>query len=65
MKIELINTPTEITDESLKQYLADISSVVRNKQPKDNDRLFQRLLKESSQYNGGKVSYEEYLKNSK
>ena len=47
MKVELINTPTEITDESLKQYLADISSVVRNKQPKDNDRLFQRLLKES------------------
>lgn len=47
MNVELINTPTEITDESLKQYLADISSVVRNKQPKDNDRLFQRLIKES------------------
>lgn len=47
MKVELINTPTEITDESLKQYLADCSSVVRNAQPKDNERLFARLLKES------------------
>lgn len=47
MKVELIPTPTEITDESIRQYLADCSSVVRNKQPKDNDRLFERLRKES------------------
>lgn len=47
MKAELVTIPTEITDASIKQYLADCSSVVRNKQPKDNDRLFDRLLKES------------------
>lgn len=47
MKVELVEIPTEITDASIKQYLADCSSVVRNKQPKDNDRLFDRLLKES------------------
>ena len=47
MKVELIPIPSEITDESLKQYLADCSSVVRNAQPKDNNRLFQRLIKES------------------
>lgn len=47
MKVELINQPSKITDASLKQYLADCSSVVRNAQPKDNDRLFARLLKES------------------
>lgn len=47
MKVELIQIPTEINDATLKQYLADCSSVVRNSQPKDNERLFQRLLKES------------------
>lgn len=44
--VNLINTPTEINDESLKQYLADCASVVRGVQPKDNDRLFARLIKE-------------------
>lgn len=53
MKVTPIQIPTEITDESLKQYLADCSSVVRNAQPKDNDRLFARLMKESY---GGKAS---------
>lgn len=53
MKAELVTIPTEITDASIKQYLADCSSVVRIKQPKDNDRLFDRLLKESY---GGKAS---------
>lgn len=47
MKVELIQIPAEINDATLKQYLADCSSVVRNAQPKDNERLFQRLLKES------------------
>ena len=47
MKVELIPIPTKITEASIKQYLADCSSVVRNKQPKDNDRLYDRLLKES------------------
>jgi hypothetical protein len=46
MTVELIPTPTEITSDSLKQYLADCASVVRNAQPKDNNRLFDRLLKE-------------------
>lgn len=53
MNATRLNTPPEITDESIKQYLADCSSVVRNAQPKDNERLFQRLLKESY---GGKPS---------
>ncbi len=53
MKVTPIQIPTEITDESLKQYLADCSSVVRNAQPKDNERLFARLMKESY---GGKAS---------
>lgn len=47
MKVTPIELPTDITSETLKQYLADCSSVVRNAQPKDNERLFQRLLKES------------------
>ena len=52
MKVELIKTPERGDDynysiEDIKQYIADCSSVVRNKQPKDNDRLFDRLLKES------------------
>lgn len=53
MKVELIPTPSVITDESLKQYLAGCASVVRNAQPKNPDRLFNRLLKESF---GGKPS---------
>ena len=55
MKVELINTPTVITDETLKQYLADCSSVVRNAQPKDNNRLFNRLVKESYGYKASRV----------
>lgn len=47
MNVTPITLPSEITSDSLKQYLADCSSVVRNAQPKDNDRLFNRLLKES------------------
>ena len=47
MKVELIEVPSEINEASIKQYLADCSSVVRIKQPKDNDRLYDRLLKES------------------
>lgn len=47
MKVTPILIPSEITSDTLKQYLADCSSVVRNAQPKDNDRLFNRLLKES------------------
>ena len=47
MKVELIEIPSEVTEASIKQYLADCSSVVRIKQPKDNDRLYDRLLKES------------------
>lgn len=47
MKAELIKPPETITDESIKQYLADCSSVVRDKQPKNNDALFKRLTKES------------------
>lgn len=44
--VNLINTPTEINNATLKQYLADCASVVRGVQPKDNDRLFARLIKE-------------------
>lgn len=51
--VELIETPKEIADASVKQYLADCVSVVRNAQPKDNERLFDRLMKESF---GGKPS---------
>ena len=47
MKAELVTLPTIATDQSLKQYLADCSSVVRNKAPRDNDKLFERLMKES------------------
>lgn len=53
MKAELVEIPTEVTDTNIKQYLADCSSVVRIKQPRDNDKLFERLLKESY---GGKAS---------
>ena len=47
MKVELVEIPTVVTEASIKQYLADCSSVVRIKQPKNNDRLFERLMKES------------------
>ena len=47
MKVELVEIPPKITEDSIKQYLADCSSVVRIKQPKDNARLYDRLLKES------------------
>jgi hypothetical protein len=47
MQVEIIEIPTEITEASIKAYIAKCSSVVRNKDPKDNDRLFDRLLKES------------------
>jgi len=53
MQVTKIKIPTEITDASIKQYLADCVMVVRNKAPKDNDKLFDRLLKESY---GGKPS---------
>jgi hypothetical protein len=53
MKVEAVILPAVVTDQSLKQYLADCSSVVRNKAPRDNDKLFERLLKESY---GGKPS---------
>jgi hypothetical protein len=45
--------PTEATDAAIKQYLADCVQVVRNKQPRDNCKLFDRLMKESY---GGKPS---------
>lgn len=41
-------TPTGTDDASIKAYLAQCVSVVRNKQPKDNERLFERLMKESA-----------------
>jgi len=47
MKVTRINTDFEVNDTNLKNYLAECSSVVRQKQPKDADRLFNRLLKES------------------
>lgn len=47
MTVDLVPTPNEITDSSIKQYLANCVMVVRNKQPKDNDKLFGRLMKES------------------
>ena len=47
MKAEAVVLPMIATDESLKRYLADCSSVVRNKQPRDNNKLFDRLMKES------------------
>jgi hypothetical protein len=47
MKVELIEPPKEITHESILAYLASCSSVVRDAQPKNNERLFKRLQKES------------------
>lgn len=47
MKVELIKAPTDITLENLQVYIAECSSVVRNKEPKDAARLWDRLLKES------------------
>ena len=47
MKVELIEVPTEITHDSVLAYLASCSSVVRDAQPKNNERLFKRLQKES------------------
>ncbi len=53
MKVELIKPPKEITSDLLKAYLAECASVIRGKPPKDNDKLFNRLIKESY---GGKPS---------
>lgn len=52
----------EITDETLKQYLADCSAVVRNAQPKDNNRLFNRLIKESYGDRASSLTHETYHK---
>lgn len=46
MKIELI-TPKSNSLEDLQDYIAALSSVVRDKQPKSAEKLFNRLLKES------------------
>jgi len=48
MKVELIQQPDEANEAAVKQYIADCVSVVRNKKPKNNDRLFDRLMKESA-----------------
>ena len=47
MKVELIDTTFEITHDNVLQYLSDCASVVRDAQPKSNERLFNRLSKES------------------
>jgi len=46
MKVELI-TPSSNSLEDLQEYIATLSSVVRDKQPKSAEKLFSRLLKES------------------
>jgi len=46
MKAELI-TPKSNSLEDLQEYIASLSSVVRDKQPKSAEKLFNRLLKES------------------
>ena len=47
MKVEAIEIPKVVTLENLQLYLAECSSVVRNKTPKDAAKLWDRLLKES------------------
>ncbi len=47
MKVTLIKIPDTITNETVLQYLADCSSVVRQKQPRTNENLLKRLMKES------------------
>lgn len=46
MKVELIK-PKSNSIEDLQEYIATLSSVVRDKQPKSAEKLFSRLLKES------------------
>jgi len=53
MKIEVIKTPTKVTKKALQEYLAECVSVVRDKEPKSAEKLWDRLLKESV---GGKPS---------
>ena len=45
--MELIDTSFDITLENIQAYIAKISGVVRDTTPKNNERLFNRLLKES------------------
>ena len=47
MKIENITPNSEISFEELLNYIATCSSVVRDKQPKSAEKLFNRLLTES------------------
>ena len=47
MKAELIESPKEISLESLQAYLAKCSSVVRNTEIKNPAKLWDRLMKES------------------
>jgi hypothetical protein len=53
MEVTLIQPPKVITLENLQKYIAECSSVVRNKEPKNAERLWDRLMKESY---GGKPS---------
>lgn len=57
--IEVIKPPKEVTLEGLHNYLAKCSSVVRDANPKNPSRLFDRLLKES--YGGRPSRVLEYI----
>ena len=47
-KVELISSDTSCDClEHMYDYIADCCSVVRNKQPRDSEKLFKRLMKES------------------
>ena len=47
MEVKEINTDFEITLENLQAYIAEVCSVVRDKSPRDNAKLWDRLMKES------------------
>jgi hypothetical protein len=46
-KIEIVDPPKEISKDSLAEYLAQCMSVVRGKEPRNNIKLWNRLMKES------------------
>jgi len=59
MEVISIEIPEDINLESLQAYLADVVQVVRVKQPKNNEKLWNRLLVES--YGGNPSRVFEYI----
>ncbi len=60
MKVDKIESKSS-NIEDLQEYLAELSSVVRDKSPSSAEKLWNRLLTETVPYTGGVISYDTYL----